>query len=177
MPPGSTTRTSSGGDIVWSAASGAQIVLNGPIRDRWLALKASSGALGVPVGSDTVVGEGGHVVDFRGGSIYWSAGTGAHDVRGAILAAYVASGGPTGPLGYPTTDDAPAPGGRGYVVDFQGGSIYWSPATGAHIVVGAVNDAYRAAGGTTSSFGYPVSDTYVVYDGRRVDFQHGSITR
>ena len=227
--PGAFYSNFQSGDIVWSAATGAQVV-RGAIRDRWLATGASVGGLGLPTSSDARLADGGYLVDFQRGSIYWSASTGAHDVRGAILAEYRAAGGP-GYLGYPVGNDSPdrvpgvwysnfqsgdvvwsagtgaqvvrgailakwiatgasggvlglpvssdavAPGGGGYVVHFQRGSVYWSPGTGAHWVAAAVDAAYRAAGGTTSSYGYPSSDTYPIPGGQRVDFQNGQLIR
>lgn len=40
-----------------------------------------------------------------GGAIYYSPGTGAHIVYGAIFAYYSGLGGPTSWLGFPTTDE------------------------------------------------------------------------
>jgi hypothetical protein len=65
-------------------------------------------------------------------SIYWSAGTGAHIVTAEIRDAWLATGGPTGPLGYPTTDEAPDPAG-GRAVQFQNGRIVWTVETGARV--------------------------------------------
>ncbi len=223
-----------GGDIVHSAATGAQVV-RGAILQHWLSLGASAGALGLPVTSDALApGNGGHVVDFQRGSIYWSPATGAHDVRGAILAAYRTAGGPpylgyptsndsrdrgvtstpvyysnfqggdvvwsagtgaqvvrgdilrkwldlgasAGRLGLPVTSEAPAPGGQGLVVDFQGGSVYWSSATGARWVAAALNEAYLARGGPAGELGYPKTDTRTLPSGQQeVVFQNGTLTR
>ena len=57
------------------------------------------------------------------------------------------------------------------------GPVSWSASTGAHWVTAAVDTAYRAAGGTTSSYGYPVSDAYPIPGGQRVDFQTGHLIR
>lgn len=64
-------------------------------------------------------------------SIYWSARTGAHIVTGEIRAAWLARGGPAGPLGYPAADEQPATGGAGRVCRFERGEIAWSAADGA----------------------------------------------
>jgi hypothetical protein len=57
------------------------------------------------------------------------------------------------------------------------GSIYWSPGTGAHIVLGEIRDEYLRRGAQESELGYPVSDERRTADGRgRVSyFEHGSI--
>ena len=117
---------------------------------------------------------GGYLTTFRGGTVYWSPGTGAKVVRGAILERYVAAGGPAA-LGYPTTDDGPAPGDGGAKVALQGGAVYWSPATGAHVVVGEAADHYVELGETTSWLGYPTSDTEETPEGTHTEFEHGVI--
>src|SRR3712207_8000062 len=91
----------------------------------------------------------------QGGVVYWSAKTGAHDVRGAILEHWRSLGAQTGVLGYPTGDDVAVPG--GFKTDFTGGSIYWSAATGPRMVRGAILQRYVAAGGP-ASLGFPVAD-------------------
>ncbi|HVV17325.1 MAG TPA: hypothetical protein VHH90_08990 [Polyangia bacterium] len=65
-------------------------------------------------------------------SIYWSAATGAHIVTAEIRAAWLAAGGPAGPLGYPVTDEAPASDG-GRAVELQNGRISWTVESGARI--------------------------------------------
>ena len=68
---------------------------------------------------------------FFSSSIYWSARTGAHIVTGEIRAAWLARGGPSGQLGYPTADEQPATGAAGRVCRFERGEIGWSVADGA----------------------------------------------
>lgn len=64
-------------------------------------------------------------------SIYWSGRTGAHIVTGEIRAAWLASGGPSGRLGYPIADEQPAGGGIGRGCRFERGEISWSREGGA----------------------------------------------
>ncbi|MCI5120212.1 MAG: hypothetical protein D3908_03280, partial [Candidatus Electrothrix sp. AUS4] len=65
-------------------------------------------------------------------TIYSHPATGTYEVHGAILQAYVASGGPLGNLGYPTSDEHDSterePVGRSS--DFQHGLIFWDSSTG-----------------------------------------------
>ncbi|MHB8160420.1 MAG: SpoIID/LytB domain-containing protein, partial [Thermoleophilia bacterium] len=58
---------------------------------------------------------------------------------------------------------------------FQGANIYWSSATGAHEVHGAILLKYIEYGGSASALGMPVTDEYVSGSGRRSDFQGGYI--
>jgi uncharacterized protein with LGFP repeats len=165
-----------GGDVYWSPETGARIVRGG-IRNTWLAAGGTSGFFGFPTTSETVVPGGrGAYVRFQGGDIYWSPTAGWEIVRGDILAAYRAAGGPTGALGFPTTSDARTADGRGYVVRFQGGDVWWSPATGAQVVSGAIAKSYWERGGSSSALGFPTRSSYAVTGGVRTDFERGSMT-
>jgi uncharacterized protein with LGFP repeats len=112
---------------------------------------------------------------FAGGRLYWTPDTGVHEVHGDILRSYLAAGGPL-QYGPPLTDESTAPDGIGRYSQFGGGSIYWTPTTGAHLVYGAIRDRWAALGAERSYLGYPVSDEYPVPGGRRSDFEHGSLT-
>jgi hypothetical protein len=163
-----------GGSVYWSSATGAHSVI-GAIRERWGALGWEQGYLGLPVTDEISLGPRGAYSLFQGGAIYWSPTTGAHAIRGAIAARWAELGWENGPLGFPVSDENPLPGGASS--HFQGGTISWSPSTGAHVVVGAIRDLWARMGWETNSpLGYPVSDEYSVPGGRRSDFQHGSIT-
>ncbi|MGY1682860.1 hypothetical protein [Geodermatophilus sp. SYSU D01176] len=109
------------GAVYWSSRTGAHVVF-GAILARWRELGAQTGALGYPT-SDELSVPGGRVSHFAGGSVYWSPDTGAHAVRGGILAHWLATGGPTGPLGFPVTGHAALPGGGGWQVRFQHGVV------------------------------------------------------
>ncbi len=96
--------------------------------------------------------------------VFSSPATGSHDVGGAILERYRASGGPAGVHGYPVTDEHDAVGGRRSL--FQNGAIYWSPATGAHSVHGAIWADYDAVGRETSLLRFPTTDEFATPNGR-----------
>ena len=57
------------------------------------------------------------------------------------------------------------------------GSIYWTPATGAHEVHGAVRDSWSGLGWERSWLGYPVSDDFQTADStwQGSHFQNGTI--
>ncbi|SNR87794.1 Peptidase M66 [Geodermatophilus saharensis] len=164
------------GSIWWSSPTGAHDV-RGAINERYRATGGPS-YMGFPVRDDSPDRVPGvWYSNFQQGDIVWSAGTGAQVVRGAILQNWVAFGASGGRLGLPVTSDAVAPGGAGYLVAFQRGTVYWSPATGAQRVLGAHDTAYRAEGGTTSWLGYPILDTVPVLPsgGERTTFQYGVV--
>ncbi|MGY1641367.1 N-acetylmuramoyl-L-alanine amidase [Geodermatophilus sp. SYSU D00703] len=126
---GRYTTFTNGSAIYWSQASGAQLLWGG-ILEKWRALGAQRSALGFPTtGEYRLAGGRGNGVSFQGGVVYWSAETGAHEVRGSINVAYQQAGGATSRLGLPTSDEYDVPGGRRS--DFQGGYISWTATGGA----------------------------------------------
>ncbi len=163
-----------GGAIYWSSATGAHVV-RGDILAKWRQWGAESGSLGFPTGDDTAAPNGGYLTTFRGGTVYWSTSTRAKALRGSILSRYLAHGGPK-VLGYPTTDDVPARGG-GAKAELQGGAIYWSQATGAHVVRGDILARWRQLGAEAGRLGYPTGDDTAVPGGSRTDFRGGAIYR
>ena len=133
-------------------------LVNNPVTSYYTQLGGSGSYLGSPTDSPYPVA-GGQAEDFTGGTVYWSAGTGAHAVRGAILAHYQALGGPGGFLGFPVTDETGTPDGIGRFNHFANdGSIYWTPSTGAWSVHGAIRDHWASLGWETGPLGYPTTD-------------------
>lgn len=113
---------------------------------------------------------------FQNGSIYYTRAHGAFEVHGGIRAKWASLGWEQGLLGFPLTDETGTPDGIGRFNHFEGGSIYWSPATGAWEIHGAIRDHYAALGWERSFLGYPVSDEHDGPNGSRVsDFQNGQI--
>ena len=113
---------------------------------------------------------------FQRGSIYWTAGTAAHEVYGSIRAKWAQLGWERGLLGYPTTGELPTPDMVGRFNHFQHGSIYWTASTGAHELHGSIRAKWAQLGWERSLLGYPTSDEFAVPKGRRSNFRHGSIT-
>jgi hypothetical protein len=149
----------------------------GAIEAHYVALGACASVVGAPTQAETGTPDGiGRYSVFAQGSIYWTAQTGAFEVHGAIRDEWAAVGWEAGILGYPLSDETGTPDGVGRYNVFQHGSIYWTPATGAHEVDGAIRAAWASVGWEAGELGYPISDGYAVTGGRRNDFQHGSIT-
>ena len=71
----------------------------------------------------------------------------------------VSAGGPA-VLGYPVADDGGTGDGTGALVRFQGGDVYWSPATSTQVVSGAMAKAYWDRGGSSSTLGFPTRSSY-----------------
>lgn len=96
---------------------------------------------------------------------------------GAILAKYQQSDGPSGSLGLCLTDELATSDGAGRYAHFQEGSIYWTPATGAHAVQGAIRDQWWRLQLGKEGLGYPLSDELTASDGigRIARFESGEI--
>lgn len=179
--PGSMVSRFEYGAIYWSPGTGAWET-HGAIFAHYLYKGGDKSFLGLPVSDEMNCANGqGRESRFQGGTIFWSSATGAFEVHGAILAKYLALGGPGGFLGFPISDETDvvnssgqASGGK--LSRFQGGTIYWSPASGAFEVHGDIRATYEKLGGPLSSgLGYPVGDETGVggSDIRFNDFQKG----
>ncbi len=177
---GGVARAYANGSIYWTAAAGAR-VMTGPLRDYYFVKAGETGPFGWPV-SDILSSKangGGLGQAFHGGSIYWTAGSGAHGVSSNIRDAYHAVGGETGLLGWPTSEAMSVSangGGRGQA--FQGGSVYWPNGRPTRVVSGEIQAAYVEANGEVGELGWPVSDLILVSangGGRGQAFSNGSI--
>ena len=142
------------GTLYWSAATGVQ-QSSGAIGQRYVAGGGPTSGLGFPVASEVLEANGGTSQQFRGGRLYWSSSTGAHQIGGAVGERWLAAGGPSSGLGYPTSDDTAMGSGSGQT--FRNGSLYWSAATWVQQSSGAIGQRYVAIGGPTSPLGFPVA--------------------
>jgi uncharacterized protein with LGFP repeats len=148
------------------------------IDDKYQELGGKSGFLGSPRAPEKATPDGrGRYRHFEGGSIYATFETGAHEVHGAIRNKWAELGWERSFLGYPATDETKTPDGRGRFNHFEGGSIYWTPETGAYEVHGAIRNKWAELGWERSFLGYPTTDETSTPDGRgRYNhFQGGSI--
>ncbi|MEM8523616.1 MAG: hypothetical protein AAGG68_03180 [Bacteroidota bacterium] len=100
-------------------------------------------------------------------------------VWGAIHTKWMQSGGLDGKLGAPMTDELVTPDKKGRFNHFKGGSIYWTPQTGAHIVWGEIRALWSKMGWERSPLGYPITDEIATPKpkdhGRYNHFESGSI--
>ncbi|MDQ6648609.1 MAG: twin-arginine translocation signal domain-containing protein [Actinomycetota bacterium] len=166
-----------GGGIYWTPSTGAREV-HGAILGRWAGLGYEHSVLGYPVTDESpAIDRVGRYNHFQAGSIFWSPGTGAHEAHGAIRERWAAMGWERGVLGYPVTDESGAADGVGRFNHFQGGSIFWTPGTGAHEAHGAIRAKWAALGWERGVLGYPTTDESGAADGvgRFNDFQGGSV--
>lgn len=76
------------------------------------------------------------------------------DAEAAMMAEWTKAGGDTSPLGPRKGDVYPA--GDGFELDFDGGKMFFTPATGARFIFGPILDKYEMLGGPAGSdLGFP----------------------
>jgi uncharacterized protein with LGFP repeats len=140
-----------GGAIYWSSGAGAWESA-GAIRARWGAAGYETGALGYPAGPETCT-----AVEcsqkFVGGTVYWTAPTGAREVQSRLDGRYRELGTTQGVLGFPSAAQNCITTGCAQV--FQNGVLYWSQATGAWESRGAIRERWGQAGYEAGRLGYP----------------------
>ncbi|MHA7220012.1 GH25 family lysozyme [Arthrobacter sp. MDT1-48-3] len=148
------------GEIMWSPATGAQIISNSPIRTAYRKAGAENSLLGYPVNAQVCgIRDKGCYQSFQGGEILWSSDSGANISRtGGIRDLYRSLGAENGQLGFPVTAEICGLRDGGCYQSFQRGDIYWSPSTGTTLSTsGSIRNAYRKAGAENSALGYPLT--------------------
>lgn len=98
-------------------------------------------------------------------------------VCGRIKDKYNQTGGPTGFLLFPKSNELTNPGNTGKRTEFLGGNIYWSAATDAHPVAHEFLTKWGEKGYETGYLKYPTTDEIVLPGtiNRRQEYQGGSI--
>jgi uncharacterized protein with LGFP repeats len=169
-----------GASIYWHPQIGAHLIY-GLIRAKWAALGWEKSPLGYPISDEANVGSGkGRFNYFQNGAIVWNHNTSeAFAVYGRIFSKWRETFFDMGFLGFPLTDELGTPDGIGRFNHFEGGSIYWTPSTDAHIVQGAIRNAWADQGWEKGRLGYPRTDELVENDtngsGRYNLFEGGEI--
>lgn len=142
-----------------------------PVTQKWQDFGGAGSYLGNPTSGELVNPDKvGRRRVFNGGAIYWTQGTQAHVIRGAIYQRWAKLGYETGVLGYPTTDELPTPGLQGAFNHFRKGgvdhSIYYTSKWGAQDVRGAVRTKWASLGWEAGLLGYPTTGELPTADGR-----------
>jgi LGFP repeat/Cysteine-rich secretory protein family len=164
--------------VFLKASPGKPVLTEGssPIDQKYQSLGGGGSFLGQPVTVEQSAPDySGRYRHYQGGSIYWSSASGAHEVHGAIRDKWAGLRWEQGFLRYPTTDELRTPDGIGRFNHFQGGSIYWTPATWSHEVHGAIRDKWASLGWERGFLRYPTSDEVAVTGGRASYFQGGQV--
>jgi len=147
-----------GGVVTRDASAGTHPVL-GDIGKRYAGLNYQAGHLGYPTGAERcTIKDNGCYQKFQGGTMYWSSGTGAQPVWGAILKHFAWLNHERGQLGLPTSGERCDLRAKGCLQRFQGGVVYWSPTTGAHAVWGGIRTRWAGLGWENGQLGYPIGN-------------------
>ncbi|MCT7659521.1 LGFP repeat-containing protein [Mycobacterium deserti] len=145
----------------------------------WTANGGDGGPLGPRNGDVYRVGDG-FGANFAGGKIFFTPATGARVMRGAILEKYESLGGPAdSDLGFPTIDEGPGRAPESLNTTFSATDkpvIFWTPATGARVVRGAINAAWDKLGGSSGPLGVPAEDEAYRGDVVTQKFTGGEVT-
>ena len=165
------------GLIVWSRATGA-VTVSEAILHYWNKLGAEKSWLKYPARDPfTRLKNGGSSQFFQGGIVLHDARNGkTFGVKGAIRGVYLRENFERGSLGYPASEETAVKGGV-YQVFENGQRVYWSRATGAHIIKNGFLTYWLQQGGEKSTLGFPTTDEFKDSRGRTVqDFQGGRLT-
>lgn len=165
------------------AGAGADVFhkywIRGPIFEAYERV-GGFGFFGDATRAEAQLADGGRFQTFsRGSSIYYHpdvAGGVAHQVGGLIRDKWGQLGWETGDFGYPVTDELSLPNREGRFNHFEGGSIYWSPQTGAHPVSGRIVEYWKSRGWENSHLGLPVGDPQTVGLDVEQQFENGWVS-
>ena len=111
---------SSGGSSAGTTSPAPAPTSTNPITVRWKQLGGAKGRLGRAKGAEYAV-PGGRAQRFEHGRIWWSSATGAHELYGKVLRAYLHRGGAESALGLPRTK--PKRFAKGHYADFAHGTL------------------------------------------------------
>lgn len=147
----------------------------GAIDAKYEKLGGEKSVLGKATGDEISLDPPGAYRAYEKGFVHWSPNTGAHYILHDLSGKWGELGSERSLLGYPISDEAAN--GSGRYINFERGSVYYSPASGAWEVHGPILDKWIALGSVRSELGYPVSDVRVTSDGigRYSHFQRGTI--
>lgn len=150
-----------GGTVATASAANC---LEGPVAARYDGLGGTTGWLGAVTQCEQPTANGsGRFATFQFGAIYSSA-AGAWEVSGSFRDLWATSGWENGFLRYPASGENSTVAG-GVFQNYQGGTLYWSPSTGAHSVSGAFLTLFAAQGYENGFLRYPTSQEVPIRDG------------
>lgn len=166
---GACSQTFARGTVTWSDNLPISEVRGG-FNAYYLNSMAAQGPLGAAVGNETPLSQGGAEQTFTtvGGqrqTLIWNpriAQAHAMVTNGGINGVWRQFGRERGGLGFPTSNEISLRAQNGVYQDFDGGKIYWSPATGAQkIQWGGIYNAWAQKGWENGAWGYPTSGSWL----------------
>ncbi len=168
---GAASAFSSGYSVYYSDRYGAYSIA-GALRAKYWQTGSINGTFGwITSQAQTVTETGGLRQEFSAAvSLLHKPGAPeAYWISGALRDVYDTHGAQSGKFGWLRADQV-ASANNGWVARPEGGDIYWSAATGAKWLGGAVNAKYWQQGGPSGHMGYPVTDLVSVDSGSFANF-------
>lgn len=161
------------GAIYWTPETNAYEIPQ-DMFEAWGRQGYEAGTIGYPVEGPKTINDN-IVQKFQGGYVVRNKDQKAFFVRGKIAEKYGQQQTVQSALGAPVSDEFLIDGGA--LQNFEHGTMYWSPATGAQVVMnGAIRDTWGANGWEKGKYGWPTSDlTKIPAGGEQQTFQHGTI--
>ncbi|MCO4263776.1 lysozyme M1 [Pseudarthrobacter sp. MDT3-26] len=165
------------GSVLSSSSTGAQLVKSGPILDAWSRAGFENGLLGYP-SADATCDATSCTQSFVGGVVAWTGASGAWPIFMGMADSWKSARSQSVPIGFPIGTEVCGIRGGGCFQLFQGGTLLFSPATGAFPVTGRTLDYWQKTGFENGSLGYPTSFAVcnLPDSGCLQSFEHGTVT-
>jgi uncharacterized protein with LGFP repeats len=141
------------------SSGGTAFGVEPPVLAAYIAAGGSAGDWGAPLTPYNSIPQngGGRGQAFDHGSVYVAGDGVPHYTTGQIRDLYFRYAGAAGPLGFPTADQVCGLSDGGCFQAFQGGTVFWSPASGAHVSNGPILTVYVSEGGPNGAYGWPIT--------------------
>ena len=168
------------GSVHWSKKSGAHFTrAGGTIQKKWGTGKWERGPLGYPTSEQVnfKYRSGAYYQNFQNGMIIHHKDTGTWILKGAIRTKWKALGWERGYSKLPISDEKCGLKNRGCFQKFEGSSIHWTSASGAHATKrgSAIQKAWKSQKYERGRLGYPTSEEFTWGKYVRQEFQGGYV--
>ena len=168
------------GSVHWSKKSGAHFTrAGGTIQKKWGTGKWERGPLGYPTSEQVnfKYRSGAYYQSFQNGMIIHHKDTGTWILKGAIRTKWKALGWERGYSKLPISDEKCGLKNRGCFQRFEGSSIHWTSASGAHATKrgSAIQKAWKSQSYERGRLGYPTSEEFTWGKYVRQEFQGGYV--
>lgn len=142
------------GSVLWTTSTGAHLVKAGALFDAWAKDGFENGLLGFP-STDATCTASDCTQLFTGGVIAWTSTAGAWPIYMGIGETWKAARAKGEPIGFPLAKEVCGLRGGGCYQLFQGGSILFSPMSGAYAMTGRIFNYWAQSGFENGKLGYP----------------------
>lgn len=161
------------GTAYWSPDTGAHALV-GRINAKYNEIGGAASWLGFPISGELSTPNGaGKYVRFEHGNIYWTHGTGAHEVPNSTIDTWGTLGWEAGDLRFPTSGPRDINGGQ--IQNFQNGYIVTNPAGEQFWTRGRIAAKFGELDTLNSELGFPTSNEITIRGGALQQFENGNL--